>query len=99
MAAAKVELAAADAAAHSDAQEERQVNTQTQRLVLQIQAVEAVEQIVEDLAMPATVQGRFAGTAQMFRASLVDQPLLILAAVIAVYIVLGILYERIGRGH
>jgi multidrug efflux pump subunit AcrB len=43
--------------------------------------------------MPATVQGRFAGTAQMFRASLVDQPLLILAAVIAVYIVLGILYE------
>ena len=57
------------------------------------EAVEAVEQVVEDLAMPATVQGRFAGTAQMFRASLVDQPLLILAAVIAVYIVLGILYE------
>ena len=56
-------------------------------------AVEAVERVVEDLAMPATVQGRFAGTAQMFRASLVDQPLLILAAVIAVYIVLGILYE------
>jgi hypothetical protein len=43
MVAAKVELAAADAAAHSVAQEERQVNTQTQRLVLQIQAVEAVE--------------------------------------------------------
>jgi hypothetical protein len=43
MAAAKVELAAADAAVHSDAQEERQVNTQTQRLVLQIQAVEALE--------------------------------------------------------
>jgi multidrug efflux pump len=57
------------------------------------EAVEAVEEVVEDLAMPATVQGRFAGTAQMFRASLVDQPLLILAAVIAVYIVLGILYE------
>jgi multidrug efflux pump len=57
------------------------------------EAVEAVEQVVEDLAMPTTVQGRFAGTAQMFRASLVDQPLLILAAVIAVYIVLGILYE------
>ena len=57
------------------------------------EAVEAVEKVVEDLAMPATVQGRFAGTAQMFRASLVDQPLLILAAVIAVYIVLGILYE------
>ena len=57
------------------------------------EAVEAVEAVVDDLAMPTTVQGRFAGTAQMFRASLVDQPLLILAAVIAVYIVLGILYE------
>ena len=57
------------------------------------EAVEAVEAVVDDLAMPATVQGRFAGTAQMFRASLVDQPLLILAALIAVYIVLGILYE------
>jgi multidrug efflux pump len=56
-------------------------------------AVEAVEEVAEDLAMPASVQGRFAGTAQMFRASLVDQPLLILAAIIAVYIVLGILYE------
>ena len=57
------------------------------------EAVEAVEQAAEGLAMPTTVQGRFAGTAQMFRASLSDQPLLILAAVIAVYIVLGILYE------
>jgi multidrug efflux pump len=57
------------------------------------EAVEAVEAAAEDLAMPATVQGRFAGTARLFRASLVDQPLLILAAVIAVYIVLGILYE------
>ena len=57
------------------------------------EAVEAVEAVVEDLAMPATVQGRFSGTAQMFRASLVDQPLLILAAIVAVYIVLGILYE------
>ena len=57
------------------------------------EAVEAVEAVAEDLAMPATVQGRFSGTAQMFRASLVDQPLLILAAILAVYIVLGILYE------
>ena len=56
-------------------------------------AVDAVEEVVEELAMPATVQGNFAGTARMFRASLVDQPLLILAAVVTVYIVLGILYE------
>jgi len=43
MVVAKVELAAEDVAAHLVAQEELQVNTQTQRLVLQIQVVEAVE--------------------------------------------------------
>jgi multidrug efflux pump len=58
-------------------------------------AVAAVERVVEELAMPATVQGRFSGTAQMFRSSLVDQPLLILAAIVTVYIVLGILYESV----
>lgn len=58
-------------------------------------AVAAVERVVEELAMPATVQGRFSGTAEMFRSSLVDQPLLILAAIVTVYIVLGILYESV----
>ena len=43
--------------------------------------------------MPATIHGSFQGTAQVFQDSLSDQPLLILAALIAVYIVLGILYE------
>jgi multidrug efflux pump len=43
--------------------------------------------------MPATIHGSFQGTARVFQDSLSDQPLLILAALIAVYVVLGILYE------
>jgi multidrug efflux pump len=57
------------------------------------EAVDAVERTAAELGMPATVRGSFAGTARMFQASLAGQPLLILAAVLAVYIVLGILYE------
>jgi len=57
------------------------------------QAVDAVERTAAELGMPATVRGSFSGTARMFQASLAGQPLLILAAVLAVYIVLGILYE------
>jgi multidrug efflux pump subunit AcrB len=45
------------------------------------------------MGMPQNIQGSFQGAAQAFRASLDDQPLLILAALVAVYIVLGILYE------
>ncbi len=56
-------------------------------------AVELVEETTRQLGMPSTVQGKFAGTAQAFQSSLKTQPLLILAALIAVYIVLGILYE------
>ncbi|MFO0919207.1 MAG: multidrug efflux RND transporter permease subunit [Planctomycetaceae bacterium] len=52
-----------------------------------------IEQTVRDLQMPATIYGRFQGTAQAFQASLSTQPLLILAAIVAVYIVLGMLYE------
>ena len=43
--------------------------------------------------MPATIRGSFQGTARAFQASLESQPLLILAALVAVYIVLGMLYE------
>ena len=57
------------------------------------QATEAVEQAEEDIGMPASVHGAFAGTAKVFEASLKSEPLLILAALLAVYIVLGILYE------
>jgi len=47
----------------------------------------------EDLQMPASIQGAFQGTAQAFQASLANEPILILAALITVYIVLGVLYE------
>ena len=43
--------------------------------------------------MPSIVQATFQGTAQAFQASLQNQPLLILSAIVAVYIVLGMLYE------
>ncbi len=43
--------------------------------------------------MPASIQASFQGTAQAFQASLSNEPLLILAALVTVYIVLGVLYE------
>lgn len=57
--------------------------------------VNRVEAAVAGLHLPATVQGAFQGSAQAFQASLSTQPYLILLALIAVYIVLGILYESL----
>jgi len=57
------------------------------------QAVDAINNAELDMGMPANVRGSFQGTAQAFQASLANQPILILAALIAVYIVLGMLYE------
>ena len=57
------------------------------------QATEAIEQARINIGMPSTIRGGFAGTAQAFQASLSSEPLLILLALVAVYIVLGILYE------
>ena len=57
------------------------------------QATDAVDRAEQDIGMPASVHGAFAGTAQVFQASTKSEPLLILAALLAVYIVLGILYE------
>ena len=57
------------------------------------QAEEAVDRATEEIGMPATVQGKFAGTAQVFQSSLESEPILIATALIAVYIVLGVLYE------
>jgi len=56
-------------------------------------AVAEVERKVEEIGVPDTIHGSFQGTAEAFRSSLSSQPLLILAALITVYIVLGILYE------
>ncbi|KAA0894970.1 MdtB/MuxB family multidrug efflux RND transporter permease subunit [Oryzomonas rubra] len=56
-------------------------------------AVTAVEAATEKLGLPASIRGTFQGTAQAFKSSLSNEPLLILAALITVYIVLGVLYE------
>jgi len=57
------------------------------------QAVAAVETATRQLGLPASIQGSFQGTAEAFRVSLANEPWLILAALVAVYIVLGVLYE------
>ena len=56
-------------------------------------AVDAIDAATEKMRMPEGVHGSFLGTAQAFQASLANEPVLILAALISVYIVLGILYE------
>jgi multidrug efflux pump len=56
-------------------------------------AVEAVERATRDIGMPANLHGSFQGTARVFQQSLANEPWLIAAALAAVYIVLGILYE------
>ncbi len=56
-------------------------------------AVRAVEETMRRLQLPPSISGSFQGTAQVFMTSLSSEPLLILAALIVVYIVLGILYE------
>ncbi|CAN5502579.1 multidrug efflux RND transporter permease subunit MuxB [soil metagenome] len=56
-------------------------------------AVVAIERAKTDLNMPPSIAAQFQGTAQAFRASLTNEPLLILAALVTVYIVLGVLYE------
>jgi len=56
-------------------------------------ATDAVEKVQRDLHMPLSVQTAFQGTAASFQASLANEPILILAALITVYIVLGVLYE------
>ncbi len=57
------------------------------------QAVDAINKVKADLHMPASIDGAFQGTAASFLASLANEPLLILAAIVTVYIVLGVLYE------
>ncbi len=56
-------------------------------------ATTAIEQTLSDIGMPSSIVGNFQGTARTFQESLSNQPLLIALALIAVYIMLGILYE------
>jgi multidrug efflux pump len=57
------------------------------------QATQAIAQAQAQIGMPATVHGSFQGTAKVFQDSLSSEPVLILAALVAIYMVLGILYE------
>ncbi len=57
------------------------------------EAVDAIKQIEKELPTPPAMQSSFQGTAEAFVASLTNEPLLILAALVTVYIVLGVLYE------
>ena len=57
------------------------------------QAVDAISALSSQLHAPATLHGAFQGTAQAFQASLTSTPLLVLAAIVVVYVVLGMLYE------
>jgi multidrug efflux pump len=58
-------------------------------------AVDAIQAAVREAGLPATVHGSLQGTARAFQTSLESQPMLILLALLAVYIVLGILYESL----
>jgi multidrug efflux pump len=56
-------------------------------------ATATIEQSLRGIGAPASIQGHFAGTAKVFQESLGNEPILVLAALLAVYAVLGILYE------
>jgi len=57
------------------------------------EATVAIERAAAKLGMPASIHGQFAGTAQAFKGSLARQPFLVIAALLVIYIVLGVLYE------
>ena len=57
------------------------------------EAAGAIQMATRQLGLPASIQGSFQGIAQAFQASLANEPLLIAAALVAVYLVLGVLYE------
>ena len=56
-------------------------------------AVKAVDKVKADMGMPVSIQAAYQGTAEAFQSSLANEPVLITAALITVYLVLGILYE------
>jgi multidrug efflux pump len=58
-------------------------------------AVEAINKAEVEMGLPATITGKFAGTAQAYQEALANQPVLIATALVAVYIVLGMLYESL----
>ena len=59
------------------------------------EAVPAIEQAEREIGLPSTIHGSFQGTAQAYQESLASEPILIAAALVTVYIVLGMLYESL----
>ena len=59
------------------------------------QATDAIANAMSELGVPVAVRGLYAGTANAFQKSLASQPLLILAAIVTIYLVLGMLYESL----
>ncbi len=58
-------------------------------------AVKAIDGTMQQLHVPISIQGQFAGTAKLFQQTVTEEPLLVLASLVAVYIVLGVLYESL----
>ncbi|HEY4986370.1 MAG TPA: efflux RND transporter permease subunit, partial [Bradyrhizobium sp.] len=58
-------------------------------------ATAAIRKTMADIRVPASIQGTFAGTAKVFQESISSEPVLIVAAIITIYIILGILYESL----
>jgi multidrug efflux pump len=55
--------------------------------------VRAIDEAKQELGLPTSIDAGFQGTAKAFQASLANEPILMLAALVTVYIVLGVLYE------
>ncbi|MHB8813530.1 MAG: efflux RND transporter permease subunit [Steroidobacteraceae bacterium] len=60
-------------------------------------ATAAINRTMQQLHVPISIHGEFAGTAKVFRQTITEEPLLILASLVAVYIVLGVLYESLTQ--
>jgi multidrug efflux pump len=60
-------------------------------------AVAAIKRSMQELHVPISIHGEFAGTAKVFQQTIMEEPLLILASLVAVYIVLGVLYESLTQ--
>jgi multidrug efflux pump len=78
---------------HQDGQPSATISFSTANGVSLGQATARIEAVRQSAGFPSTVQGAFAGTAKVFAQSTSTMPLLILAALVTIYIVLGILYE------
>jgi multidrug efflux pump len=60
-------------------------------------ATAAIQRTMQDLHVPTSIHGEFAGNAKIFQQTVIEEPFLILASLVAVYIVLGVLYESLAQ--